>query len=291
MRKINILIIRASIFLLPVILIGCGSNVFEGLAQKPEQNLTLQDKMDTASTTEEFKEIAADATTVIQNTEEGSDEWKNANRMLGKAILGQHDVTAIDVVKNLLDSNKEDSSVTNVYDVIEDTLVKQGERVASTDLKLAANALNNGTDSNSSTSSQLIRGMANALVIIDMVTLVYDVSDDGVEPKDSNLSSIKQLDALMDPDGNGVTSDSFIIYTNAAEESLNASNALPDDEREDIDRLIENADKVNNLYTALKKDGESFEYEKNASPYTITSADIDDDTKTEDAIDWIFSTN
>jgi hypothetical protein len=295
-KKIKRSITMLLIVTIPCILMSCGSNVFEGLATKPNQTEAeeLNKAIKTASTVEEFKEAKIMAEELVESDPTNPD----GHIGLGKAILGESEVTVVDIgpkIMNLLstDSSSEESASSS-YTVIEDALKNDDgtERISSSNLRKSADSFNTANDLEEiSSQNQQARGIANALAATTIMTNVFEVSDDGVEKKNENNSTKECLKEIANPDGNDSTNDGFPNYANNADSGFEKSGTYGENEdsQKSMKKITEKGNKVDNLYKAAYgvEGATPFAYkDNNGVDKTINSTSTDEELDT--ALDWIF---
>lgn len=239
MRKI---LLSAVICCLPLVLIGCGSNLFP----KATASADLNSRMDQAKTVADYQNIRQDAAAAVA----ANPGDVNANLNLGKAILGENGIAPLDLTSQLSKLTESDSTNSqSAYTVLGEVLTK----VPSSDLRVAADALNRAASDNEQVPSrdQLTRGVANTLAATDLVNNAFVVGDNGVTPT-GDLDAIECLNAIMDPNGDGKTVDGFNNYTKNANEALMASGILKAGQSADIKEITEAGDNVELIYLAVK---------------------------------------
>jgi hypothetical protein len=303
--------------LVAVLLTSCGSNIFEGLASKPNTSdaENLNDKLKVAATVEEFTEAKTLAEALIvsdPNNPEG-------HLGLGKAILGMNNATVTDLGPEFMDlmEQNDEAAASSAYTIIENALKNDDgtDKISSANLRTAADAFNRAAElgatlqgsfvtsklktQNSASNAlsqinQLARGNSNMLAAVDIVTEVYDITPDEIIKKTESMTTKQCLKAIMDPNNDNDTSDSYKYFSENADAAFKAAGFYEDSENgaseEDVKEITQKGEQIENLYKATyglpSGNPTTFQYEKNQEELTINSSSPD--TNLDDALDWIF---
>ncbi|MFC1770442.1 hypothetical protein ACFLZV_01010 [Candidatus Margulisiibacteriota bacterium] len=268
-RNIGLVLLLVSVLFMS----ACGTNIFKDMVSQPEEK-DVQKILENAVTKEDYQKALEIVEEVIQDVNATKEEKQEAYASKGKATLGASGVSALEIFANFgelaqkaADAEKPTANIFNLIDLGDATLA---------DIALAADSLNTANLLSITTISffsdeyvllntspnlapslnaneQLLRGIANALVVLMIMQNVYEIDPAGeVSPNAGYEAPVAQLNALMAPPG---VSNSIAFYGIAAIDGFAAADVFSDDQLDEISKLREGGDKIQHLYNAKQAGG------------------------------------
>jgi hypothetical protein len=247
-----------SALLITLILTGCGTNLFEGMVTQPEETNATK-ILENASTPEEFTKAIEIVDKVLEDPNATNNEKQDAYIVKSEAILGANEVSTLEIFSDVgtMAQNADDSSnKENIFNLIQISAslasvsdaadcINSANAVSVQAITLAGTpALSPSLDAN----QQMLRGIANSLVVLKIAQTVYSIDEEGeVTPKTGFETPVQQLDGLMDPTG---VNHSIAYYGTNAIEAFEAADAFTADQLEQITKLKDLGTKIDDLYTA-----------------------------------------
>jgi hypothetical protein len=249
-------------------LAGCGSNLFSGLAGSPsEENPTkLLEQGNYNKALEKANEVLDAVTPSSDPT-----PVQEALVVKGEAILGQKNITAPKIFEDFTalaessDSSSEPSQ--NIFDVLETTV----KDASIEDLSSAADSLNSAdavaayiaaaspriqamtsAPPNLNANQQILRGIANTLIVIKIVNTVIDVNSEGDITINATLipqTFANALDKMMNPTG---ANHSVVYYGNKALDAFTAADAFSAKQLEEITKIKTAGTHIESLNTVVE---------------------------------------
>lgn len=278
-----------------VMMASCGTNIFEGLVDSSSN--TPRNNQQRVESAEELI-ISGEATQAIEYLTVVIDELENVEGELteeetlllqssyelrGKAELVNVDLSTLDVLSKVLDGDN-----ANIIDLLD-------FNVSANQISVAADYYNRAENLSSANqldaSAQIVRGIANTVVVSEMILTVFDVSGNTVTAK-NELTGFESLEFLAKPsessNGDGLENGVFHYAANAIDALGKAGNI--DKVTDQTDKVEDLAEKIDRLYATINgtlEDGQSaYESERSgiSSTYFSDHAGETDDEDVNDEI-------
>ncbi|RAP31762.1 hypothetical protein DID78_00365 [Candidatus Marinamargulisbacteria bacterium SCGC AG-343-D04] len=226
------------------LLVGCGTNIFEGFVDQEE---SLGNLLDDASSVEDYRDILEKTSSIIESSSSSDAEKSDAFFVQAEALLGVNEVSSLDLFGEL--STAADAASSNPLSVLDiDTsnvdLIKASESIAS------ANSLG-GTGS---PDQNLLKGVVNTMVVVNTVQETFDVQEDGTLVQKNNESYWDSLDSLMNPAGSS-SDQTLKDFSDDAFSGFNNSGSMTSEQLEEVKSVNTAITESSALYKAVKEGG------------------------------------
>jgi hypothetical protein len=265
---------------------GCGNNIFDGVGKKESDDAGFEDVTDltehieNADSPEEFEQVADAVTVLLDDPEVTTSDAQELLLLRSKAVVGQNDLGVVQLVNTVADLDNEEDS--NIFEIMKDLVgdVPSDElQAAAADINVS-NTLSDEGGQVTEDNEQLYRGVVNAMVVNQMLTSQFNISEDEVTLVDDSESIVDIMEALFTPDttiqpvdlADAVT-PSLPYFYQEMQAGFDASDALPDDVQEDMDDIGDAVNEMERLNTAMQEssasftvDGETFEVGSSLDP-------------------------
>lgn len=262
---------------------SCGTNLFTALVPHTTEN-ELQDitsKLDNATTAEDYQAIIDQAKAIADDANASDSDKQEAQALLGEAYLGKAGFTIIDFADSLASLDSTSNASESFFDIFykEDT-----DSTGKTNLKAGADAMNaadalNSTAGSLTNDQQVMRGMANAMAAVNLLSDSMDISSGTVE-RENDTSAKSTLSEL--------SSNGTLTYAAAAVDAIGSvknedgSSALSEDHLEQANTL----GKLSELNTAINGTGSYTYSDDNGNNIEITSASTEEQQNV--ALDYLL---
>ncbi len=227
-KKQTVLKKGAFLFIFPLFLVltGCGSNLLKSLSEtlkKVDPNEIIR----TATTPQEYKEAQTLAQNIIDDKNASLTKKQEAHVAKGKAILGQNNVSMLDIFGSIAEvaqpRTSQQTVSKNIFVEITNKALKtdvsinifieaatafntasSANLIASPNLRLTTSVLTSFATENVAAldrNDQLLRGMANTLCVIRLVNNVYNldqlVTGGNLQPRKTQNTEVDNLKDLL----------------------------------------------------------------------------------------------
>jgi hypothetical protein len=257
---------------------GCGTNVFDSMGLVPEVTgvAGLDDQVDNATTTTEYTAIKVSAEAIINSATATAAEKRQAYEIKAEALLGENEASPLDILDNVASLADSGASESELFA----SLVMTGDYAQE-----SADAFNTAADLGD-VDAQVTRGVVNTVTAVNMINAELTITDAGVEQTDTSKTVFESFAAVVDPDGDGDTSDGAVNYMSEADESFDAAGNLSTDQAEELDTVTAKSSSLDTLYAQANIEGGG---EYTLSTGVTIAVDNDDDASIQQALDDIFN--
>ena len=263
------------------LLSSCGSNLFETLDTTSVAE-SFDELLGDASSVEEYSEIVDAANDIISSNTSTDQEKKDAYYAKSEALLGENEISTLDLFTDLAGASEEGSSgnIIALFDLEtdNDVLLEAAASISSAEGLVTSNS--------ASLDQQLIKGVVNTMIIINTTKEVFDIGDDGeIEAKDDpDFTWEDSLEDFVFP--NGTDEDDISEYSGSATEGFLHSGALNDDQNGELDKIDDAMDDIVSLQDKVSNEG-IFEFGDETYHFSGVS-DATKEQNIEDALNAIF---
>ncbi len=281
---------------------GCGNNIFEGVGKQDTDDAGFKDVTDltehieNATTPEEFEQVADAVTVLLDDPEVTTSDAQKLLLLRSKAVVGQNDLGVIQLVNTVADlDDQEDSNIFEIMRELVGDVPSDELQAAAADINVS-NALSDEGGQVTEDNEQLYRGVVNAMVVNQMLTSQFNISEDEVTLVDDSESIVDIMAALFTPDTTiqpvglaDAVIPSLPYFYQEMQAGFEASDALPDDVREDMNNIGEAVNEMGRLNTAMQDSNGTFTVD--GDTYEVGSS-LDSSVREESvlaAINAIFS--
>ncbi len=281
---------------------GCGNNIFEGVGKQDTDDAGFKDVTDltehieNATTPEEFEQVADAVTVLLDDPEVTTSDAQKLLLLRSKAVVGQNDLGVIQLVNTVADlDDQEDSNIFEIMRELVGDVPSDELQAAAADINVS-NALSDEGGQVTEDNEQLYRGVVNAMVVNQMLTSQFNISEDEVTLVDDSESIVDIMAALFTPDTTiqpvglaDAVIPSLPYFYQEMQAGFEASDALPDDVREDMNNIGEAVNEMGRLNTAMQDSNGTFTVD--GDTYEVGSS-LDSSVREENvlaAINAIFS--
>jgi len=259
-----------------VLLVGCGTNLFSGLASETTGSTLsqIESKLKAASAKTDYDAIITLAQSIIDGTSASAADIQKARLFKGEAIMGQSGVTATDIVSSItsIGTSAGGTSVFNSLDNIVKDATVEALTTASVEFNRAASA-NTGVTLNES--QLILQGFSNLLASVKRMTGEYAATNNlvtltsGTDTASSIRDIVKPTDNFQSPPIRNAEIGSPGLY-DRADASFVASGAFSSSQLQIIrtlkpinDKLVSANNAIENAST-LTLDGTNYSPTDNA---------------------------
>lgn len=285
MKIINKWVLILMLMFIPLLVIGCGSNLAgdKGVDKSDTSASGYSNRMDLAETKDDFLEIVKDSTATLANPSLPASEKSGILHTRAQAKLAADGVTLLGVVADLETLGSEEESDDAGGSTIFDSLDATASKTSTPNLRGAADDANRSSvlaDGSVDSNKELDRGVMNLLVVNNMLTSVYDISEgsDGelvTEKQDDTQQNVDILDALFEPD----EGESISTYFDNMDDAFGNTDILDEESDGEVDSMSTALGDLEELHTAIE------EANGGITTISVNGEDVTVDTSKDDSDD------